>query len=1067
MNAFISAILNRSRTVLTAMTVLSLAGLFFYFVLPREADPDIDIPVFYISIPFPGISPEDSERLIIKPMESELRSLEGLDEMTSIASQHHAGIILEFEVDFNKDAVLADIRNKVDLARAEIPADAEEPEIIEFNTSLFPVLLVTLSGDVPDRTLFTAARRLQDLLETIPTVLEARLAGHREELLEVLADPVKVEAYNLNYEQLIGTVTRNNLMIAAGQLNTGTGEFAVKLPGLIETAQDLFDIPLITNEAGTLTLGDIASVRKTFKDRDVIVRFNGKPAIAIQIFKRLGSNIVETTETVRAYVNRASEEMPDNIEIGFNFDASSWIHRTLSSLQASITAAILLVMIVVVATLGLRSGSLVGIAIPISFMITFLLLAFGELTINMMVMFGLVLSVGLLVDGAIIIVEYADRKMAEGLDRKAAFTLASQRMFFPIISSTGTTLAAFIPLLLWPGVSGQFMSFLPITLILVLSASLVTALVFLPVIGSLIGKTTASKQQRARLSRLAGDEGDDEKISVGGLTGLYIKMLRKLITKPLTVFASAIGICICVTVLFSRFGNGVEFFVQLEPEWATVFISARGNLSTERKAELTRDVEKVVASIKDVQDQITFIGASSEGGGPTSSTRNAPSDTISYMLIELAPYHTRRRGEVVLDDIRQRTKAIPGIYVQVQKQEEGPPSGKDIQIEITGDNRDHLFKVTKQIYDYIDNNVEGVAELEDTRPLPGIEWVIDIDREIASRYGSDVALVGAAVQLVTDGILISNYRPDDSDEEVEIRLRFPQEYRGLAQLDRLRLPSANGAVPVSNFITRRAQQKVDTIQRIDGRRRTLIKASTTLDPVTGSKILSSVKTAEIGAWLEKQDFGGDIQWRFRGANEEQSESAAFLGKAMIAALFLMFLILITQFNSFYQAMVTLTTVVLSVMGVLVGMMVTGHTFSVIMTGTGIMALAGIVVNNSIVLIDTFNRLKRDIPDRVEAVLRTAAQRLRPILLTTITTMVGLLPMALQLQIDFFGRTIAWGGVVSLWWVQMATAIIFGLGFSTLITLILTPTLLAAPEVLGNRIKALIGKKDAPKEIAAA
>ena len=289
-------------------------------------------------------------------MESELRSLEGLDEMTSIASQHHAGIILEFEVDFNKDAVLADIRNKVDLARAEIPADAEEPEIIEFNTSLFPVLLVTLSGDVPDRTLFTYARRLQDLLETIPTVLEARLAGHREELLEVLADPVKVEAYNLNYEQLIGTVTRNNLMIAAGQLNTGTGEFAVKLPGLIETPQDLFDIPLITNEAGTLTLGDIASVRKTFKDRDVIVRFNGKPAIAIQIFKRLGSNIVETTETVRAYVNRASEEMPDNIEIGFNFDASSWIHRTLSSLQASITAAILLVMIVVVATLGAAFG---------------------------------------------------------------------------------------------------------------------------------------------------------------------------------------------------------------------------------------------------------------------------------------------------------------------------------------------------------------------------------------------------------------------------------------------------------------------------------------------------------------------------------------------------------------------------------------------------------------------------------------------------------------------------------------------------------------------------------------
>ncbi len=1056
MNAFITAILSRSRTVLTAMTVLFFSGMLFYFVLPREADPDIDIPIFYVSIPFPGISPEDSERLLVKPMEAKLRSLEGLDEMVSIASQHHAGIILEFEVDFDKDAVLADVRNKVDLARAELPADAEEPEIVEFNTSLFPVLAVVISGDVPERTLFTYARQLQDLIETIPTVLQAQLSGNREELLEIIADPAKVEAYNLNYEQLINTLTRNNLMIAAGALDTGKGEFAVKLPGLIETPEDLFDLPLITNEVGTLTLSDIASVRKTFKDQDVIVRFNGKPAITIQVYKRLGSNIVETTESVRALVEKVRGDIPDNIEVNFNFDASSWIHNSLASLQASITTAVLLVMIVVVATLGLRSGSLVGLAIPVSFMITFLLLAFGELTVNMMVMFGLVLSVGILVDGAIIVVEYADRKMAEGLSRKDAFTLASQRMFFPILSSTGTTLAAFIPLLLWPGVSGQFMSYLPITLILVLSASLVTALVFLPVIGSLIGKTTASRQQRATLSKLGGDK---QHLAPRGLTGLYVKALRELIQKPFTVLAWAVGICVCVIVLFSRFNTGVEFFVKLEPQWANVFISARGNLSAERKSDLTRDVENLVASVAGVKDQVAIIG-SSPGDDRFGAVRNAPNDMISYLLIELEPFALRRKGEIILDEIRQRAKQIHGIHVQVVKQEEGPPTGKEVQIEITSNNPKKLLQVTGQIVDYIKNNVDGLTELEDSRPLPGIEWVIDIDREIASRYSSDVALVGSAIQLVTDGILIGNYRPDDSDEEVEIRVRFPPTYRGLDQLDHLRLPSPNGPVPVSNFVERRAQKKVDTIERIDGRRRMLIKASTALNPATGDKILANVKTQEIGEWLEKQDFGPDIRWRFRGANEEQSESAAFLGKALIGALFLMFLILITQFNSFYQSMVTLSTVVLSVMGVLIGIMVTGQTFSVIMTGTGIMALAGIVVNNSIVLIDTFNRLKEDFSDRIDAVLRAAAQRLRPILLTTITTMVGLLPMALQLQVNFFERTISLGSIVSGWWVQMATAIIFGLGFSTLITLILTPVLLAAPEVLRNKIKRITGRQEA-------
>ena len=1046
MSKFIAVFVDRSRTVLTAMVVLFFAGFAAFLSLPREADPDIDIPIFYISIPFPGISPEDAERLIIQPMETHLRSLEGLKEMRATASQHHAGIILEFEVDFDKNIVLGNIRNKVDQAKAEIPADAEEPEIFEFNTALFPILIITIAGDVPERTLYTYAKRLQDLVETIPNILEAKLEGHREELLEIVADPAKMASYNIQYEQLISKVARNNLMVAAGSLDTGHGQFSVKLPGLVETAEDLFNIPLIGDEKGGIVLSDISDIRRTFKDQSQLVRVNGKPALSIQVVKRIGANIVETSKTVRAYVDEAKKQVPDSISIGYSLDTSSVVDRALSSLRNSVMTAIMLVMIIVVATLGLRSGSLVGFAIPISFMMTFFFLAIGGFTINMMVLFGLVLSVGMLVDSAIVIVEYADRKMAEGLHKKEAFIMASQRMFFPIIASTATTLAAFIPLLLWPGVTGQFMSYLPLTLIVVLSSSLVTALIFLPVIGSIIGKTSANKKQRAQLKSLAGSSSSDETIPLTGATGIYLKTLRKLVHRPLLVLGAAFGICFIIITLFGRFNNGVELFVQTEPEYANVFVGARGNLSIEDKRALMLRVEKEVLSTKGIDTAIAVIGGSVNPGDR--NNRDAPRDLIGTFLLELLPYQQRRKGELILEEIRQRGKTIAGIHVEVRKLEEGPPQGKNIQIEITSTgSREELYATTAKITNHLKSNVSGLTSIEDSRPLPGIEWVFDVDREIAARYGADIALVGSAIQLVTNGILIGNFRPSDSDEEVEIRVRFPREGRALDQLDSLRLPSPSGQVAISNFVKRKAQKKVDNIERVDGRRQTLIRADTIIDPATGAKVLTDDKINEIRPWLEKQDFGPNIHWRFRGSNEEQDESTAFLSKAMIAALFLIFLILITQFNSFYQSMITLSTVIFSVMGVLIGLMLAGHTFSVIMTGTGVMALAGIVVNNSIVLIDTFNRLRQEFSDPIEAVLRTAAQRLRPILLTTCTTIIGLLPMALQIQIDFFKRVVDVGGVVSVWWVQMSTAIIYGLAFSTMLTLILTPVLLCMPVVL--------------------
>ena len=458
MNSVLDIILRRPKTVMTMMVVMVFAGIFTYITIPKEADPDIDVPVFSATITLQGISPEDSERLLVKPMETELRGLEGLKELTAIAGQGYAALIGEFNINTDLAKARTDFREKVDKAKAELPQEADEPIVDEFNLSLFPTIVVSLSGDVPERTLFHMAKRLQDEIEALPSVLEANLSGHREELLEVLIDPAKLQSYEIDPQDLGRRLINNNQLITAGSLDRGAGRFNVKVPGLIRSREDVFQIPLKTGETGTVTLKDIASIARTFKDPTSFSRYNGKPAIALSVVKRKGTNIIENNLAVRKTVAEFTKDWPNTINVDFALDQSKFIYEVLGSLQAAIMTAIILVMIVVVATLGLRSGLLVGVAIPTSFMIGFLLIGLMGLTVNMMLMFGMVLTVGILVDGAIVVVEYADRKMAEGLDRAEAYVLAAKRMFWPVTSSTATTLAAFLPLLFCPGVPGKFMS---------------------------------------------------------------------------------------------------------------------------------------------------------------------------------------------------------------------------------------------------------------------------------------------------------------------------------------------------------------------------------------------------------------------------------------------------------------------------------------------------------------------------------------------------------------------------------------------------------------------------------
>lgn len=1034
MNSIIDWAVNSTRLIMAMIVVVVIAGVAAFITIPKEADPDIAIPIIYVSIVHPGISPEDAERLLIKPVEAQLRSIEGVKKMNSIGSLGHASVVLEFNVNFDKEKALQDVRAKVDIAAAELPEDAEEPTVHEVNTAIFPVITVALSGDLPERALLKIAKDLEDRIEGIPSVLEVDLVGQREELLEIIIDPAKMDSYGLSQAELLNAVRMNNQLVAAGELDTGRGKFAVKVPGLFETRDDVLALVVRSNADGVVTLADIADIRSTFYDATSYSQYNGKPSISLEVTKRIGENIIDTNQKVRSIVAEAQKTWPAGVEVDFALDASDWIKQSLGSLSDSIVLAVVLVMIIVVAALGLRSGLLVGFAIPASFMISFFLLQTFGYTLNMMIMFGMLLAVGILVDGAIIVVEYADRKMTEGMEPRQAFADAAKRMFWPVTSATGTMLAAFLPMLLWPGVSGKFMSYFPITLIFVLSASLVVALIFLPVLGGLFGKREDADEEHVA-SIEASETGDWRKI--GGVTGGYAHVVEWVTRHPFVVGAGAIVLAVAVSVSTFMFGVGVEFFVTTDPSQAILTVSARGNLSASEKRDLVFEVEK---SILDV-DGIQSIMTSSGGGGQSFGFGGASvaEDTVGRIFLEFTDYRTRRKGAEILEEVRERTSHFAGIRIEIQEAQQGPPTGKAISLELASDNIPALLQATQHVREYF-NKMPELRDVEDTRPLPGIEWALQIDREQAGRFGADVIMIGTAVQLVTNGIKIGEYRPDDSDEEVDIRVRYPIESRGLGALDTLRVTTKEGLVPISNFVKLKPQQQVNAVNRADGLRVYRIRAN------TAPEILPAAMVAQIKTWIDSEaQLPKDVTVRYRGADEQQDESMGFLMFfALPAAFFMIFAVLLAMFNSFYHAILILVAAIMAVFGAFLGMVVMQQPFSVIMSGTGILALIGIVVNHNIVLIDTYHKLTAGGMERMEAVIRSSAQRLRPVFLTTLTAVLGLLPMMLAVEINFVSREVTFGAPAALWWVSLSTAIIFGLVFSKLITLGLTPAMLAMP-----------------------
>ncbi len=1048
----IDGAIKRRKVVLGVTLIAAIFGFFAYMAMPREANPDIDFPYITVVVPYPGVSPEDAERLLVKPMEVELQSIEGIKSMNSVARQGAAVVSLEFEPDFSKDKALEDVRAKLDLARSRFPPDAEEAVIQEVNASGDPVLGVVLSGPAPKRELNRIAQALKDRLESSPGVLEVEVTGDGEEVLEVTVDPVRMESYNVTTAEIAQVIGRNNQLVPAGFLRSGPGQFAVKVPGVVESPADILALPIKKNGDRLITMGDIGDVRRTFKEPNFINRFNGQPAVSLEISKRSGANILDTVETIRKVVAEEQKRWPPTVQVGYTFDSSEFIGRTLVVLESGLLTASLLVTLIIVASLGIRQGLMVGVAIPTCFMLAFLMLNANGITLNQMVMFGLVLAVGILVDGGIVVVEYADRKMAEGLTKEEAFAAAGKRMFWPVVNGTLTTLCAFLPFMFWNSIPGKFMSFLPLTLFFVLGASIFVALLFTPALGSIFGRKAAIDE--AHLAEIHKSEHGDPR-EMTGFMGAYARTISRLGHHPTRTIGAGFLLVVAIVAWFLVAKHRTEFFVEADPESVSVYVKARGNLSPEAQDGLVRQVEQRLVGIKGVESMYARAGAFNANGGPNA----APNDTVGRIRIDFVAYEERQdlglRGEDIADVIRQRVADIPGLQIEVRKPQGGPPTGKDVQVELRGPDPVALAQAANLVKGKLAQDPQ-LYEQEDNRTSPGIEWNLAVDREAAGRYGVDVLSVGQTIQFVTGGVLMGRFRPDDAEKELDIRVRFPADARTLSAFDQLKITTAQGPVPASYLIKRAPAQQVTTIQRRDGQRMVLVQANA-IDGVAANQ-----KIAELRPWLEKAPIDPSVRWKFTGADEEGQEAASFFMVAMATSLFLMSLILLWQFNSFYGVVVTLSAVALSTVGVLLGILVNfAHTFdyiSVIFMGTGVVALAGVVVGHNIVLVDTFYQLRRAGYEADDAAIRAATQRFRPVMLTTLVTVVGLLPLMFQLHPNFRHGLFEYKAPGSEWWVQLSAAVVWGLSFATLLTLVLTPVLLAAPKVYGERFARRFGRR---------
>lgn len=1086
----------KQRTIiLVLVAMISLLGIGSYLSIPKEANPEITIPIISISTAYPGVSPKDMETLVTRVIEEELNTIPEIKELTSTSVEGYSNIIAEFDIKMDMAEALQKVRERVDLAKPDLPQDAKDPVISEFNLSEWPIMQVNISGAYDLVRLKEVAEEVQERLEQIPALLEVRLSGGLEREVKVEVDLPKLQFYGLAFGDVIDAIAAENVTIPGGAIDVGIQKYLVRVSGEFVDTRIIEDIVITTRGGRPIYIRDVASVDFGFKERSSYARLDGNPVVTLDIVKRSGENIIATAEAVKAAIAELEPGFPATTVVKITSDQSKDIRDMVNSLENNIISGLILVVAVLLFFLGVRNSTFVGISIPLSMLLSFIVMKVVGISMNMVVLFSLILALGMLVDNAIVVVENIYRFREEGYDNFAASIRATGEVAIPVIASTLTTVAAFFPLLFWPGIVGEFMGFLPKTLIITLTSSLFVALVIVPVLCALYMRlesepprrftpaaqwtligcgalfllvVAASNPLTALLFLLTGmglvllhrfflDRVGRwfQDRAVPALVDAYERRLRWALDHRLIVLAGAGATFVLTVVAFSAFNAGVEFFPEGIPPatvYAQVDVPDGTHVDfTNRIAERIEEQLKGIEGIEDAESIVATVGSS--GGNPFMGGGDA-TVAVNFRKFEDRKYDVFE----TLKRMQERIgRDIAGADVTITKPQDGPPSGKPVNIEIVGEDPRILQALADSAIRILQASpvfakLEGLeSDMSQGRP----ELIVDVDREKAALYGLSTAKVGTTVRTAIQGFEAAKYR--DGKDEYDITVRLAEPYRdNLDALRDLTVVAEGGIqVPLPSVATWRVDEGFGTIRRKD-----LDRVATVSSDIRSGQNSNAV-LAEVQATLSS--FASSLPprytLRYTGQQEEQDESQQFLSGAFGIALMLIAFILISQFNSVIKPFIILTSVIMSTVGVLVGLMIFRMPFGIIMTGVGVISLAGVVVNNAIVLIDYIDVLReREGMSRREALVRAGVTRFRPVILTAVTTVLGLVPLATGFNFDFIGfytrlaPNIFWGGEQAAWWSPMAIAVIVGLSFATVLTLILVPVMYSVVDDIGDFLR---------------
>jgi multidrug efflux pump len=1017
--------LKHRTSIFVLIFIIAVAGLVAYLNLPLESWPDVTQPVIFVAVPYPGVAPSDMETQVVDPIEDKLQEITKIKRMSSASREGFASLVVEFESDIEVDEALRRVREKVDLAGPELPADAQEPMVEEINFENIPIIVVSLTGDRSLVRLKQLAEDLQDRFENIPGVLSADISGGLEREVKVSVDPTRLIHYNLGVEDVISTIQMENLTVPGGSMESGALKWAVRVPGEFQSIEDIRNVVVDTVGGRPIYMRDLARVELGFKDQESYSRLNGRPSVTISVKKRSGENIVAITDRVKQILSEQSASFPASIEYEIVADFSEEIHSMVSDLQNNIIAGMLLVILVLYFFLGGRNGLLVGIAIPLSMLISFAVFSLLDYTLNTIVLYSLILALGMLVDNAVVIVENIYRQHQEGKGLIQAAQEATSEVGPAVIASTATTLLAFIPLMFWGGFMGDFMKYLPITLIITLSCSLFVGLVINPVVASSF----------LRLDEKQGKRIGDRLLK--HLSARYERSLHWLLGsgKRRFVFLAVVAAAwVTMLGLFGIFNHGVEFFPDSEPEQIYVEVETPLGTRLDVSDRVVRAIEQRIQGTSDLENYVAEIGTSGNmydfgtaGGTPHRS----------MVTVDLLDMKDRRQSSfLTLDQIARDVRGVPGARIDVTRPQDGPPIGQAVEIQLRGEDFPVLAAVAEDIKRTI-ADIPGLAKLDDDYEKGKPELRINIDRQKAALQGLTTAQIAGTIRTAINGSEASRYRV--GTDEYDIVVRFDRDYRrSYTDLLNLTVFHEGQHLPLANFATVELATGLSTINHVDGERVVTVSA----DAIGRS---SAEVLAETKRRLAGYQVPAGTSLSFAGQDTEQQESQDFLIKAFGIAILLIFLLLVTQFNSITLPFVIMITVLLSFFGVFFGLLVTFKPFGIIMTGVGVISLAGIVVNNAIVLVDYTQKLRAAGWDKKEAIVWAGKTRLRPVLLTAITTILGLIPLTTGITIDFIGlfsgnlaSFIQFGNESAQWWSGMGVVVIFGLLFATVLTLVVVP-----------------------------